>query len=87
MGQHPVRDSNRLRALHVRVRRHGGVARGGRLIRKRSDEIRHGTRDRTNLPPQVQAEIYGDLLVARSAGVEPAAGSWRCTGSERAVYG
>ncbi len=67
-------DENRLRAAHVRVRRHDGVLRALGLIGEGTDEIGDRGRGARNPAHQVASCVDRDLLVARSPGVQPAPG-------------
>ena len=70
-----MRDEHRLRRAEVRERRHQRVARRRRLRRERVDHARAtAALQQRNPAPQVEPQIERDLLVARSAGVQPAAG-------------
>ena len=69
-----MRDQHRLRRAEVRERRHQRVARRRRLRGERVDERRDGALQQRNAPPQVEPQIERHLLVARSSGVQPAAG-------------
>ena len=68
--QQPVRHQHRLRPLHMRVRRHGRVAGGFRLVHELADELAHLLRDGVDLRAYVQAQIGGNLFVAAAAGVQ-----------------
>ena len=69
-----VRDEDRLRAAQVRVGRHqrvaGALGAGRQDLHERDDRLLH----RRHAALQVQPQIDRDLLVARPAGVQPAAG-------------
>ena len=65
---------DRLRAAHVRVRRHQRIARGLGLVGEHGRERGNPLLDLRDAALQVEPEIDRDLLVARPAGVQPAPG-------------
>ncbi len=65
-----MRDQDRLRTLHMRVRRHGSLTGGFRLIHEFADELAKPLRDDVDLRAYVQAQIGGNLFVAAAAGVQ-----------------
>jgi hypothetical protein len=69
-----MRDQDRLRGAEVRERRHQRVARRRGLRRERVDHAGDGALQQRDPPPQVEPQIERNLLVARSAGVQPAPG-------------
>ena len=80
-----VRDEHRLRAAQVRVRRHRRPRRRrSAWCASASTSVAMRALNVGNAAPQVQPEIDGDLLVARSAGVQPACRRRRCARRARA---
>ncbi len=69
-----MRDQHRLRGAEVREGRHERVAGGRGLRRQRTDDARDAPLQQRDPPPQVEPQVERDLLVARSAGVQPPAG-------------
>ena len=74
VAQQEVRDEHRHRAAHVRVRRHQRIAGLLGLIGERGDERAQLLLQQRNAAAQIQPQIDRHLLVARAAGVQPAAG-------------
>ena len=72
--QKEMRDEHRLRRTEMRERRHQRVAGRRRLRGQRVDDARDGALQQRNAAAQIQPQIERHLLVARSAGVQPAAG-------------
>ena len=72
--QEEVRDEHRLRRTEVRERRHQRVARRRGLRGQRVDDAGDRALQQRDAPPQVEPQIERHLLVARAAGVQPAAG-------------
>ena len=68
-----MRDQHRLRRAEVRERRHQRVAGRCRLRGQRGDDARDGALQQRDAAAQVQPQVERHLLVARSAGVQPAA--------------
>ena len=72
MRQEEVRGKNRLRAPEVRVRRHERVAGTGGAVGETATSARDVALKLGHAALQIQPQIDGDLLVARSAGVQAA---------------
>ena len=74
MGEEEVSDEHRLRRTEMRERRHQRVARRCRLRRQGVDHGGDGALQPRYPAAQIEPQIQRDLFVARTAGVQAAAG-------------
>ena len=74
MGQKEMRDEHGLSRPEMRERRHQGIGGGRGLPCQRGNDASESLLKERDAPPEVEAQIHRDLLVARPARVEAAAG-------------
>jgi len=74
VSQHVVAESDRLGDLHVGETRHDGVGMLFRQIQQSQAELVQQSGDVVDCAAQVQANIRGDLVVARASGMQSLAG-------------